>query len=239
MRRQLLFALIIAFSVKSEAQNHLDIRAGFSYMQCQEWNQTIAAYNFSRPWLIEEQPEIHSGFNVGLSYSGVIAKGLFLTPNLSHQLIKSFSSGKHGINSIEMRWMTAGMSLDIYPLEFGLDSVSFNFRPFARIGAGAAGILPRVIINDSLAYARDEVYDPIIWNLVINAGVGCRIRLTDFIDFTPSIMWNYYPGTDLEGFATALHGTLQPELSDKSNIHNFWFSGAVSFRVGKKRYPLK
>jgi hypothetical protein len=226
------FVVLIA-CMSGEAQNHLDLRVGFSTMQAAEWNRTISAYNFARPWLSEKQPEIHQAADFGIGYSGVIGKGVFLTPELSYQNLKSEATTNANKVLIQMRWFTAGLGIDIYPMEFGLDTVAFGFRPFVRFGAGAAAILPRVYIGDSLAYSSNEIYNPIEWNLAFRAGAGCRIRLSGLIDLTPGFMWNYFPGAALEGFGNALHGTLQPGLNDEDNVHQFVFSLALSFRVGK------
>ncbi len=228
----LLFSIFCSACI-ARAQNHLDLRVGFSTMQAGEWNKTISAYNFARPWLSEKQPELQSAVDFGLGYSGVVGKGIFLTPELTYQRLQSEATTNSNRVLVQMRWFTAGLALDVYPMEFGLDTVSFGFRPFVRLGVGAASVLPRVFIGDSLAYSRNEIYDPIIWNVAFRAGLGSRIRITDFLDLTPSVMWNYFPKMNLEGFANALHGTLQPGLSDEDRIHQFVFSLALSFRVGK------
>lgn len=228
-----LTAIVLLICGTTIAQRHLDITAGYSTINPTEWNRTISAYNFARPWLNEKQPEINSAFKASIGYSGVIGKGIFISPLVSHQVFNSNSDNGNSTTGIKLRWMSAGIHADIYPMEFGLDSVGFKTRPFVRIGGGASAILPRITINDSLATARDEVYDPIIWTYQFTAGIGCRYSITNKIDLIALVETSYFPNVDLENFRYALHGTQQPDLIDVQTIFNWTFSIGVSFKLGK------
>ena len=221
-----------AVSLLSNAQHYLDVQAGFSGINPTQWNRTISAYSFARPWLTNEQPNLKSGFNTSLAYSGVIAKGIFLSPTLSHQVFKSVAETAPSKTEIKIRWMSAGLFVDIYPREFGLDSVGHTFRPFVRVGGGASSILPRVRFNDSLATVDDEAYKPIVWTYQFNVGIGSRFAINKFLDVTPMISAAYYPTIDLEDFRYALHGTSSPNLSDVQRLVNLQFMLAISLRLG-------
>lgn len=226
----LIFLFIIPFS--SQGQRYLDIQTGYSFINPTEWNRTISAFNFARPWLDEKQPELHNSLNLGLSYSGVIGKGLFLSPSLSHQMFRSFSENGNSKTEISLRWMSAELALDIYPLEFGLDSVGFKIRPFIRVGGGASALLPRVYMNDSLSLAKGEDYNPIVWTYQFTTGIGCKFSISPSMDITPMITSSYFPSVDLENFRFALHGTEFPNLTDIEQIFRWQFSVALSIRLG-------
>ncbi|MEX1190054.1 MAG: hypothetical protein WED33_12410 [Bacteroidia bacterium] len=233
MKKLSLFIFILLVSSAS-AQRHLDFQAGYSYINPTEWNKTISAYNYARPWLEEKQPELHSSFRIGVGYSGVIGKGLFLSPSLSHQIFSSYAENGNSKADLRFRWMSAELALDIYPMEFGLDSVSFKIRPFVRIGGGASAILPRVFLNDSLSTARDEEYNPIVWTYQFSGGIGCRFAISNTIDLTPMITTSYFPSIDIENFRYALHGTEQPGLTDIDKFMNWRFTLSLSIRLGSK-----
>jgi hypothetical protein len=232
--KKIVSIILLLFTFSAQGQRHLDVSSGYSFINPVDWNRTISAYNFARPWLDEKQPELHSAFSAGLNYSGVISKGLFLSPSLSHQMFKSKAENGNSKADIRFRWMSAELDLDIYPLEFGLDSVGFKIRPFVRVGGGASALLPRVLINDSLSIARGEVYDPIIWTYQFTAGLGCRFSISPTIDITPVFSTSYFPSIDLENFRYALHGTEYPDLTDITSVFRWQFTVALSIRLGSK-----
>jgi hypothetical protein len=232
MKKGLLILGTLCISILGNAQHYLDIQAGYSGVNPTQWNRTISAYSFARPWLTDVQPNIKTALNTSLAYSGVIAKGIFLTPSLSHQVFKSLAETVPSKTEIKIRWMSANLNIDIYPREFGLDSVGHTFRPFVRLGGGASSLLPRVRFNDSLSMVDDENYKPVIWSYQFNFGIGSRFAINNFLDISPIISAAYYPNINLEDFRYALHGTASPNLSDVQKLVNLQFMIAISIRLG-------
>jgi len=231
MKRILILGFICLSSI-GKSQHYLDVQVGYSGINPTQWNRTISAYSFARPWLTDTQPMLKSGFVSSIGYSGVIARGIFLSPTLSHQTFRSVAETAPSNTDIKVRWMSGNLFVDIYPREFGLDSVGHTFRPFVRVGGGASALLPRVRFNDSLATVNDEVYDPVVWSYQFVGGIGARIALNKFIDITPMISAGYYPTIDLEDFRFAIHGTSSPNLSDTQKLTNLQFLLAISVRLG-------
>ena len=223
-----LFAGIL-YQVKS--QRHINLYGGISYINPTNWNRTIEAYNFSRPWLSNSIPQIRAAKSWGFGTSGVIGKGFFLSPEFSYSRYSSSSENPPVSVAIEVKWLRGSMYLDVYPREFQLDSVTYTIRPFVRIGGGASCILPRVRINNELVNVDDETYKPIIWSYQLSAGVGCRIALTKRIDISPVVLYNFMPNVNLEDFSYALHGTQVPDLNDKQKISNFMALLSLSLRL--------
>ena len=234
MKKYILLGFLLG-SVSVKSQNHLDIGLSYGYSNPTAWNRSISAYNFARPWLKQPLPLLHNTMATSLSFSGVIARGLFLSPTISHSKFNSRTENLPSKAAVQIRWMQAGVGLDIYPMEFGLDSVGYRIRPFVRLGGGATALMPRVYINDSLSTVDDEPYKPLVWSYYFNGGIGCRISITRIIDATPYVGINYFPSIDLEDFNYALHGTAVPNLTNVQKALNLQAGLSLSIRLGAKK----
>jgi hypothetical protein len=233
--KKILLILLLSISLNQvQAQRYLHLSAGYSDIRPDEWNKTISAYNFARPWLKNELPALRSAMTYGIGYSGVIGKGLFLTPDISYSRYVSAVVNEPANTTVDIRWFRGQMYLDVYPREFKLDSVGHVVRPFFRLGGGASSLLPRVTINDSLTTVDDEPYTPVVWSHQFSAGIGCRFNVAKHIDIVPVIMYHYQPGILLEDFSYALHGTQLPGLIDKQKMGNIQFMLTFSVRLGRE-----
>ena len=232
MKKSLLvLILLVSIFQTISAQRHINIYAGYSFINPQNWNRTIDAYNFSRPWFKNPIPQIRTAKTWGFGTSGVIGKGFFLSPEFSYTRYSSSSENPPVSVAIDVKWLRGSMYLDVYPREFKLDSVAYTIRPFFRIGGGASCLLPRVRINNELVNVDDETYKPIIWSYQLSAGVGCRIALTKRIDISPVVLYHFMPNVNLEDFSYALHGTQVPDLNDIQKISNLMAMISLSFRL--------
>jgi hypothetical protein len=227
----LVFILLVSIFQTISAQRHINIYAGYSFINPQNWNRTIDAYNFSRPWLKNAIPQIRTAKTWGFGTSGVIGKGFFLSPEFSYSRYSTSSENPPVSVAIDVKWFRGSMFLDLYPREFKLDSVAFTIRPFFRMGGGASCILPRISMNNELVQVDDVTFKPIIWSYQISAGVGCRIALIKRIDISPVFMYNFMPNVNLENFSYALHGTQVPNLLDKQKISNVLAMISLSLRL--------
>lgn len=223
-----LFAGIL-YQVKS--QRHINLYGGISYLNPTNWNRTIDAFNFSRPWLSNSIPQIRTAKTWGFGTSGVIGRGFFLSPEFSYSRYTSFSENPPVSVAIDLKWIRGSIYLDMYPREFKLDTVAYTVRPFFRIGGGASCLLPRVRINNELVNVDDETYKPIIWSYQLSAGVGCRIALTKRIDIVPVFIYNFTQNVNFKNFSYALHGTQVPNLDDNQKISNFIALLSLSLRL--------
>jgi len=232
MKKSLLNLFLFASILHQvNAQRHVNIYAGYSFINPQNWNRTIEAYNFSRPWLNNSLPQIRTAKTWGFGTSGVIGKGFFLSPEFSFTRYQLSAINTPVSLAIDIKWMRGAMYLDMYPREFQLDSVTYTIRPFFRVGGGASCLLPRVRINNEFVNVDDETYKPIIWSYQLSAGVGCRIALTKRIDIAPVVLYNFMPNVNLEDFSYALNGTKLPNLKDDERLNNFIFFMSLSVRL--------
>jgi hypothetical protein len=241
--------LSIFFSGNLISQNYFDVSGGMQTLQQTDWNKTIQTYNFNRIWLKEQMPDLRNASNVSIGYSGVLASGLFFSPSLSFSSFKSSATNGEYRSMVRLRWLSVPLCLDIFPLEFGKDSVSSSIRPFLRVGGGASLLMPRVLVNDELVTVGEEPYQPMVWPFFYTAGLGIRYNLNRSIGFMFSAMYLKYPNINLEDFSYALNGNNLVGLKNESSAQTMTFQLSCSFRLngpktdaeegGKKKVKFK
>lgn len=212
----------------------MNFSAGYSQVSLPSLNKTVAAYNFSRSFLEENLKSLQQGLGAEISYTGVVARGLFLNPFIgySHNA-NSFESGNYKLRHM-LRSYRSGLNIEIYPREIKIDSVGLDFRPFFRIGFGATAIQPRVFINDSLVDVSDKPYTPLVFNYHILAGIGFRYAINTNLDVLTAMNFYLTPSIEVESYSNAIHGSLVPDLTDRSRMSHLQFTIGLSFRVGNK-----
>lgn len=238
-----------SFSVPMFAQNYFDISGGIQSIQQSVWNETIQTYNFNRVWLKEKMPDLRNASNVGIGYSGILASGLFFSPTLTFSSFKSYSENGNYSSFVRIRWISAPLCFDIFPLEFGKDTISASLRPFLRVGGGASLLMPRVLINDSLTTVDDELYQPMVWPFFYTAGLGVRYNLNRSIGFLFTAMYLRYPSIELEDFSYALNGNNLVDLTNTTSVHSMTYQLSICLRLngpksdsnedGKKKVKFK
>lgn len=228
---KLIVLLSILISSDLMSQNYFDVSAGMQSLQQTEWNKTIQTYNFNRIWLKEQMPDLRNASNVSIGYSGVLASGLFFSPSLSFSSFKSSATNGDYRSMVRLRWLSVPLCLDIFPLEFGKDSVSSNIRPFLRVGGGASLLMPRVLVNDELVTVSDELYQPMVWPFFYTAGLGVRYNLNRRFGFMFTAMYLKYPNINLEDFSYALNGNNLVDLENETSVQSMTFQLSFSFRL--------
>lgn len=233
MMRKIILLSLLFIGKSICAQNYFNLSPGFAAGNFEEWNQSIKTYNYARPWLKDPLNQMHAGLYAGAGLTGILAKALFISPEISYTNLRSFASNETVESSIRIHWCRANVQFDIFPREFGLDTVWFIFRPFLRVGAGASSLIPRIRFNNYLASVRDFKYAPVVWTYHYTLGVGCRYSLSRKFDIMPLIQYYYYPNINLIDFAEALHGSNVPNLRNNGKYFPMHFSVSLCFRIGK------
>lgn len=232
MKKIKLFVFLsILISGNLNAQNYFDVSGGMQSLQQTEWNKTIQTYNFNRIWLKEQMPDLRNASNVSIGYSGVLASGLFFSPSLSFSSFKSSATNGDYRSMVRLRWLSVPLCLDIFPLEFGKDSVSSSVRPFLRVGGGASLLMPRVLVNDELVTVGEELYQPLVWPFFYTAGLGVRYNLNRSIGFMFSAMYLKHPNVNLEDFSYALNGNNLVGLENETSAQSMTFQLSFSLRL--------
>jgi hypothetical protein len=231
----ILLAICLTKGSKVNAQNYINLGAGLSDINVKEWNKSIDAFNYARPWLNTPLNNLRSGQLYQASLTAILGKAFFVSPQLAYmQIARSASTGSFA-TKLNIRRFSGGLNFDIYPREFGLDTVYFEVRPFVRLGGAASAFLPRIRFNDERATVNDQVYEPIIWTYQVHAGLGCRFSLSRWFDIMPVIQLNYFPNVQLENFSQALHGTNVPGLNNNARLLKTEATVFFCFRIGQNK----
>jgi hypothetical protein len=212
-------------------QNHWDFMGGLQSMNPKAWNRTIQAYNFSRVWQNEPMPELRSAMIAGLGFNGVLLKGVYISPQLQYGSFRSLVEQESINTLLRLRWASGIIAFDLFPLEFGLDTVRYRFRPFVRLGAGASLVMPRFLQNDSLVSVNGTIWQPMVWPFFSYAAVGIRVSLNHSLGIVLLASHHFFPEVRLPDYTTAVHGTALPSLKDKDKIHQWNVQFGFSLRL--------
>lgn len=211
----------------SDAQNYIDLRAGITRLRAEAWNETIQTYNASRFWQEEKLPDLNNAFSYGLGFSGVLGRGVFLSPSLLYTKFESSSQTER----ITLHWLDLGIAIDLFPMEFGLDSVSNRLRPFVRLGFSGSMLLPRVELKDGMASIDGEAYAPYNWPYLYHAGLGLRYQPGNVLGFFLLLHGRLSPNAQLTDFRTALLGSTYEHSSDANRAKFIDLQLGVTFRI--------
>jgi len=220
MKARLILLLLILLRVSElSAQNYINLGMGYGLSGSREWNKTIDAYNYARPWLDKKLPNLGIAPVYQAGLTAILAKALFISPQLGYLRAGYNAPNEAFQTTLRLHRFSGSLNFEIYPREFGLDTVSFIIRPFVQFGAGASAFLPRIRFNNELATVNDRRYDPVIWSFQLHLGLGCRFWLNHWISLMPVFRFNYSPRVNLENFAQALHGTQVPDLNNQTPLY--------------------
>jgi hypothetical protein len=209
------------------AQKYTDLRVGFSQLNASAWNESIRTYNESRFWQENKLPELKSAFTYGLGYSGVVGKGLFLSPSVQYSNFTSQTLA----DQIDLHWVELEFALDIFPLEFRMDSVHYRFRPFMRLGYAGSMLLTRIKLADGNAGIDGESYEPYNWPYILHAGLGLRYQPSSVLGFFLLLDARYIPNARINDFRTALLGSNYLNSSDQNTVRMLGIQSGITFRV--------
>ena len=220
----ILFVSTLALQVK--AQNYWDMAFQTSRSAYTNWNQSIRYFNESRFW--QEKPLAPLKWSRGgtVCYSGVLGRGFFISPQLAFAELKSEGSAAR----ITLRNYSTQVGLDVFPLEFKLDSVAYLLRPFIRLAGGGDLYRPGISLANAPATYMDNPYKPYCWTYRFETSLGLRIRLTEVIGV--HILGGYrFSKVFLENFHTALNGVTSATLSDTDKINAFVLQAGITLRM--------
>jgi len=233
MKQTILIISFLLAGLGAKSQNYFHVYGGYSNIKADEWNRSIKAFNYARPWLADQLRPLNSGLTAGMGFSGAITRGFFLGPELQYSRFKSEASNDPFSAMVRLNVYRGTMNADVYPLEFDVDSVEATIRPFLRIGAGASLFMPKVALSDSVVNVGNEVYNPLVWTFHYNVGVGCKFLLSNRIELMPMVLYTRNPTVDLDNFNIAVHGTTIPQLSNINSVNNWQFMVGISIKIKK------
>lgn len=109
MRLGILSILLFAYSIASAQEFKADV--SYKYMYSNQWDKTIQTYNFSRPFLKENQPLLMNGLNTSVSYIFKNEKNLKHGINLSYSYFRSAAENENFNNTLNLHFVNLGYIL--------------------------------------------------------------------------------------------------------------------------------
>lgn len=98
--KNILFFSFFFFHVIHAQKLSMDV--SYKYMYAKQWDRSIQLYNFSRPWLIEKQPLLIHGVNVGFNYARPTKQDLNHGLSVDLSFFRSFAENKNMANAINL-----------------------------------------------------------------------------------------------------------------------------------------
>jgi hypothetical protein len=218
--------LTLTLASQIKAQNYWDLAFQSSQSAYTNWNHSIRYFNESRFWQEKSLAPLEWSRGGSVCYSGVLGKGLFISPQLSYAHLKSEGTAAQ----ITLRNYSAQVGIDVYPLEFKLDSVAFIVRPFFRFAGGGDLYRPTITLINAPATYMDQPYKPYCWTYRFESSLGLRARITDVLGI--HVLGGYrFSKVSLENFHAALNGTTSSTLSDTDKINTFVIQTGITWRL--------
>ena len=110
MKILIIFISITLFSCKLFAQEFM-VGIGYNYLYSNQWDKMIQAYNFSRPFLKENQPLLMNGLNTSVSYICKNEKHLKHGINISYSYFRSRAENENFNNTLNLHFINLGYVL--------------------------------------------------------------------------------------------------------------------------------
>jgi hypothetical protein len=218
--------LLCAFALQIKAQNYWDIAYQSGRSTYTNWNQSISYFNESRFWQEKPLSPLEWSRGASVCYSGVLGRGLFISPQLAYADLKSEGTAAQ----ITFRNYSAQVGFDVYPLEFKLDSVAYLLRPFIRLSGGGDLYRPNISMANTTAMYMDEPYKPYCWTYRLESSLGLRLRITEMLGM--HFVGGYrFSKVLMDNFHRALNGVTTSTLSDAEKLNIFFIQAGITLRT--------
>lgn len=206
MKKLLIIAIFTSCANALIAQG-LGISAGYSYLHSQQMNKTFDVYNFSRPWLVNEQPNFSSGLYGHAFYrlgkTGPIASGI----SARYQFFRS--SAENPGFKLQLNFHTLDLAYQLH-----LEQPTRGNRPYADLEIGAVGGLMTRLINDENVQSDEEDIDALGIGGNIRLSVGYQIRLNNAWAICPNFSMSYTPYFYMPDAEAMINQTINLTSSD-------------------------
>ncbi|MEM6297083.1 MAG: hypothetical protein AAF740_00165 [Bacteroidota bacterium] len=177
------------------------------------WNEIIRIFNRDRS-LSEEQPQVSSGYFVGLDMGFSLSNHARLLPEFSYTHIQSNRNSL----AIKQHYWSLGVNLNVYPFGFGtqehcpafahiLYGTSWRNGIYFQFSGGGSLLQARNYLRGQLVEVNGEPYAPDIFSVFLGAGVGYDVVIAERFIVSPLLKVLVYPDLELEDYDFAIHGT--------------------------------
>ncbi len=161
MKKIAFILLVIVLKITLYSQQ-LQVGIGYNYLYSGQWDKCIQTYNFSRPFLVEQQPLLMHGFSSNASYLFKNSKKIKYGIEIVYTYTGSKATNQDFINKLNLHLIDLGYTMH-YQNPEKLKHLTFDLT-ISAVG----GLLKRKINTETFEYDEKKLRA---------LGIGGRINL--------------------------------------------------------------
>lgn len=214
MKNFLLFGLLY-IQVANAQKFSMDI--SYQYMYAKQWDRSIQLYNFSRPWLIEKQPLLIHGMNMGFN------SALSIKQKLNHGLsgdLSFFSSSAANLNVLNT-------------VHLFLGNIGYFAHKQMTIQSSSLYVEARVAMTISGLFRRTNQAPLLLDDKQVRAfGIGSQlqVKLGYYLPFFEGVKSSLFVAIAYHPYIYSPYG--ESVLNQTMGITNHYGTGVVSAKIG-------
>ena len=214
MKNFLLFGLLY-IQVANAQKFSMDI--SYQYMYAKQWDRSIQLYNFSRPWLIEKQPLLIHGMNMGFN------SALSIKQKLNHGLsgdLSFFSSSAANLNVLNT-------------VHLFLGNIGYFAHKQMTIQSSSLYVEARVAMTISGLFRRTNQAPLLLDDKQVRAfGIGSQlqVKLGYYLPFFERVKSSLFVAIAYHPYIYSPYG--ESVLNQTMGITNHYGTGVVSAKIG-------
>ncbi len=213
----LAFSLLLCAS-STNAQN-VRIGVGYNYLYSKQFDNLIQTYNFSRPYLQENQPLLSSGIHSDFSYLFNSDRSLKSGFILQHSAYRSWAENLGTDTKLVFNLMGIGYLMH-YENKQKLSGLFFDLS-----ASGLIGILIKKIDNETLLVDEEKLRS-IQFGGYLNLSTGYKFNMSDKLVISPFIGFGFAPYFS-EGTSESVINQTSTLISEDEEYTSF-----MNFQVG-------
>ncbi|MBL4707597.1 MAG: hypothetical protein JKY48_04060 [Flavobacteriales bacterium] len=223
-----IFALLAFFLSSMIYGQDIRVEFGYSNLYSKQFDQLIKTYNFSRPFLQEQQPLLSHGFHSGLSYLFKSEKVLKSGINLNYSLIRSRAKNKNLDVKLAFNMLELGYFLNYHNKDkFG------DF--YSELGLNLVLGLLSKRHNNQPYLIDDKKVRSFQAGISLNFNIGYMIELNDKYKILPFVDFHYSPYF-MEGQSEVVINQTSDLIEEQEQYSSFlkFFAGLRFYLSNKK-----
>lgn len=222
--KKVLISVLLLFLFRAAICQQLTISAGYTHIYSPQFNRSVAMYNFSRPWLLNEQPNFGSGLFASskliFSSSANIASGMGARYSF-HRSVAENAGFKSQLNFhlVELTYV------------LHLEPKSRGNHPYIDMEVGAVGGLMTRLINDENFQVDEEEYDEMGIGGIARITAGYLLKINDYWKMSPYLSIGFAPYFYMPDSESVINQTIN--LASEDNQPMLSGQIGVTFQYGK------
>lgn len=214
----LLYFLLLFINVKSQK---FELDFSYKYMFASKWDKAIQTYNFSRPFLSENQPLFIHGINGSASYIFKSENKFKQGINASYSHFSSYAENVNFVNQFSLHFFNVGYILRHTSTE-KFKGLTTDFVLAATSSALFRNVNDEPYVYDEMRSKAFGIGGDLSVRTSYSFNIKNKIRLSPFVQvgYTPYL---FSPNT--EAVINQTRGLAAPNFTDV-------FSSQVGLRIG-------